>query len=288
MSNFSNRARVFWSVLTLQPKNCPYCLSAHTKRIGSNAYLSHVRECADCHLMYRWPKQDARFNRLFYQLSYIRQASDNMQLPTPDEAAALARGDFHGHPTALGIKRDLVTRVQSGGSLCVYGANWGYEVAQLARAGFEAIGFEVSQPRAQFAQHLGVTVVSEWDDVRARGPFDIIYCSHTLEHLPSPEAVFDFFAEICAPTGCLVLFVPNCGGAEARRLGVQWGPFSSSLHPLSFRAEFFKQALPKHGFASVSAFSDPYDLDQIQKPGSPAELNGEELLIVARRHPVPP
>ncbi|MFO1491534.1 MAG: class I SAM-dependent methyltransferase [Kiritimatiellia bacterium] len=288
MNNFSNRIHVLWSLLTLQSKDCPYCRGKKTRRIGCNSPLSHVRECEDCRLIYRWPKQDARFNHLFYQLSYIRLASDNMQLPTPAEAAALAASDFRGHATAMGVKRDLVTRLQPGGRLCVYGANWGYEVSQLARAGFDAIGYEISKPRAEFARHLGVTVVTEWDAVRARAPFDVIYCSHTLEHLPSPQGVFDFFSDICAPTGCLVLFVPNCGGAEARRLGVKWGPFSSSLHPLSLRAEFFKHALPRHGFESVSAFSDPYDPGQVREPGPSGELNGDELLIVARRRPVSP
>jgi hypothetical protein len=285
MTNLSNRIHVLWSMLTFQSKHCPYCQSRATRRIGSNAYLFHVRECADCHLMYRWPKQTDKFNKVFYQLNYIRLASENMHLPTLAEAGDLVKQDFKGHATALGIKRDLVQELKPSGRLCVYGANWGYEVAQLARIGFDAIGYEVSLPRAEFAARLGVSVLTELDAIRAKAPFDIVYCSHTLEHLPTPDNVFKLFADLCAPTGCLVIFVPNCGGDNARKHGLRWGPFSSSLHPLSYRADFFKHALPKYGFRSVSSFSDPYDLARIHNLNSQDNLPGDELLIVARKTP---
>jgi SAM-dependent methyltransferase len=238
--------------------------------------------------MYRWPKQTERFNKLFYQFSYIRLASENMHLPTPEQAVELRRTNFAGHITALGIKLDIVKALKSSGRLCVYGANWGYEVAQFLHAGFDARGYELSQPRAEFAsQHLGVPVVSELADLRRTAPFDLVYCSHTLEHLPNPDSVLRLFESLLTPTGLLVIFVPNCGGANALKDGVRWGPFSSSLHPLSYTAEFFSYALPRYGFHVVCPYSDPYPLDLIQNFSRQASLAGDELLIVARKHVAP-
>jgi 2-polyprenyl-3-methyl-5-hydroxy-6-metoxy-1,4-benzoquinol methylase len=241
-------------------------------------------ECADCHLMYRWPKQTDQFNKVFYQLSYIRLASENMHLPTPAEAAELRRTNFAGHVTSLGVKLDIVKALVSRGRLCVYGANWGYEVAQFSHAGYDATGYELSEPRAEFAaKHLGISVGSDLATIRSGAPYDVVYCSHTLEHLPNPHSVFQFFETILAPGGFLVVFVPNCGGANALKNGVQWGPFSSSLHPLSYTGAFFAHSLPKYGFRTVALFSDSYDLDQIRKHISQDDLAGDELLVVARK-----
>lgn len=282
MNKFRNRLHVLLSILTFQSKDCPYCRSRATRQIGSNAILSHVRACEACHLMFRWPKQTDKFNKVFYQLNYIKLASENMHLPTPHEVGLLLKSNFAGHPTALGVKCDIVKRLKPAGRLFVYGANWGYEVAQFAHAGYEAIGYEVSGPRAEFAcQQLGVSVFQDIESIRAKGPYDVIYCSHTLEHLPNPDSVLRLFENLCAKTGCVVIFVPNCGGDNARKQGVQWGPFSSSLHPLSYQAAFFAQALPKYGFNAVSTFSDPYDLELIERLSSQKNPAGDELLVIA-------
>lgn len=285
MDKLRNRLHVLWSIFTFQSKACPYCDSKATRRIGSNAYLSHVRECPNCFLMYRWPKQTEYFNKAFYQFSYVRLASKNMHLPTPEDAAELRRKNFAGHITSLGVKQDIVKALLPSGRLCVYGANWGYEVAQFSNAGFEATGYELSQPRAEFAaKHLDTRVVSDLATIRSGAPYNIVYCSHTLEHLPNPENTFRLFESIIAPDGYLVIFVPNCGSVNARKAGVHWGPFSSSLHPLSYTGAFFTRALPKYGFQTVTTFSDPYPLEQIRNFVSQTDLVGDELLVIARKN----
>jgi SAM-dependent methyltransferase len=283
MSNFQNRLHVLLSVITRQPKTCPYCGANTTRKIGSNSPLSQVRECAECDLMFRWPKQSDEYNKIFYQFRYIRLASENMHLPDPAEVVRLLETRFKDHITELGPKLDIVKSFGQGFKVCVYGANWGYEVAQLAAAGYQCHGFEVSAARASFGrEQLKVDLVSDLSVIQERGPFDLIYCSHTLEHLPDPRIALAAFTQMCAPGGHLVLFVPNCGGAQAREKGVQWGPFSSSLHPLSYRADFFRKALPEHGFEVVTTASDPYPPAASETfPGS--SLDGDELLVIARR-----
>ena len=283
MSNLQNRLHVLLSIITRQSKDCPYCKSGQTRRIGSNSPLSHVRECQSCNLMYRWPKQTDKYNRVFYQFRYIGLASENMRLPEPLEAENLLAIRFAGHITELGPKADIVKHLAPSGKVCVYGANWGYEVAQLSALGYDCCGFELSAPRADFGKaHLNVDVSSDLDAVRAKGPFSLIYCSHTLEHLPDPRIGLKVFNQMCAPGGHLVLFVPNCGGTAARTQGVSWGPFSSSLHPLSYQADFFRQALPDHGFQVIATSSDPYPPSESPDfPGT--SLDGDELLVIARK-----
>ena len=233
--------------------------------------------------MYRWPKQTDKFNKIFYQFRYINLASENMHLPSPQEARLLLDDGFRNHATHLGDKVRVVKMIQPTGRLCVYGANWGYEVAQLAAGGYGASGFELSEPRAHFArEHLNLDVLSNLDVVEQEGPYDLVYCSHTMEHLPDPRPTLEYFRRVCRPGGHLIIFVPNCGGDSAKRLGVHWGPFSSSLHPLSYQSKFFQRALPEHGFEFLEAASDPYRFDSNGKLAS-SDLSGDELLIIARR-----
>ena len=283
MKNTSNRMHVLLSILTFQSKACPYCKNRSTNYIGRNAPISQVRRCGECNLMFRWPKQTEKFNKLFYQLNYIKQAAP-IQLPSPDEVKRLLASNFADHYTHLGVKLDIVKQFKTSGRLLVFGANWGYEVAQFCKAGFDAVGYEVSAPRATFARNnLNVQVFPEFDSIHKQKPYDVIYTSHTLEHLPTPEIALSQFKNLLVKNGLLVVSVPNCGGNNAKKEGVKWGPFSSELHPLSYSAEFFLAVLPKCGFDLVAAFSDPYDLQQIKSMESKSYCSGDELLIVARR-----
>jgi SAM-dependent methyltransferase len=109
--------------------------------------------------------------------------------------------------------------------------------------------------------------------------------SHTLEHMPSLSGIFSLFHRLLAPNGLLAIFVPNCGGDEARRLGVRWGPFSNEAHTISFDAEFFRANLPREGF-EVRCLSNPYpsDVSKILEDSPRSDTTrGNELAVFGRR-----
>ncbi|MEM7395910.1 MAG: class I SAM-dependent methyltransferase [Verrucomicrobiota bacterium] len=232
----------------------------------------------------RWPKQTDRFNKLFYQRNYIKLGSDNVILPPDEELKVLLENNFEGHHRKLGQRLEAVQTRNEGGRLVVFGANWGYEVFQFRKAGYEAMGFEVSQPRADYARdRLECPVFHEREKVLGEKPFDIFYSSHTFEHLPDPSIGFSFAEEALAPGGWAVILVPNCGGKDAREQGLGWGPFSSSFHPMSYTADFFKAALPRHGFENILIYTRPYDIEQINRREPNGNEDGEELLVFAQR-----
>jgi hypothetical protein len=82
-----------------------------------------------------------------------------------------------------------------------------------------------------------------------RGQFAAIVASHVLEHLPDLSDVFERFSALLGYGGSLLLFVPNCGGRNARELGVNWGPMCCEKHPLALDSAFFERVLPQHGFS---------------------------------------
>jgi 2-polyprenyl-3-methyl-5-hydroxy-6-metoxy-1,4-benzoquinol methylase len=140
------------------------------------------------------------------------------------------------------------------------------------------MGFEVSRPRVEYGRKaLGVHLSSEIADLPS-GAFDAIYSAHVLEHIPNPKASLLTFQRLLKPGGKLFLYVPNCSGDHARRLGVKWGQMINEKHVLALTTEFFYRNLPKHGF-STEFSSSPYE--QAPRPyESACDLSGEELLVV--------
>ena len=239
--------------------------------------------------MYRWPKQNASFNESFYQKAYSKfHHSTATDLPSPEEItknlnSILQQGqrDFSHYIELmkhLGVK-----------SVLDYGSSWGYGAYQFQQAGMNAHGFEISRPRVEFGiKNLKVKLYDNLEAIRRTIPeFDAVFCSHVIEHFPDPSIALRDFSSLVKKDGWLIIVVPNCGGKLALKLGGKWGPFSSSVHPLSYKSDFFRYALPRHGFESFSFFSEPFDpreiLSSLSLKSYCSDCDGEELLIVAQK-----
>jgi 2-polyprenyl-3-methyl-5-hydroxy-6-metoxy-1,4-benzoquinol methylase len=291
MTNKEAMTRLTFLVSTLyrlgsfQPRNCPYCGSGDTVLLQRKKLLLELRRCRNCFLMYRYPKDDLQTNVNFYQADY--QQGMTTEIPTPEQLAHFLATNFRGSEKDLSQNVRIVKEQVESGRLLDYGCSWGYGVYQFRQAGYDAIGFEISKPRAAYGRkHLKVEIIDVFAELDNLEPasFDVIHCSHVLEHLPELQGVFTTFRKLLKPSGALVIFVPNAGGKNARELGVGWGPMICEKHCLALDARFFMHNLPAFGFApSFGGF--PYYLslvsyDTVQS--ADGALDGDELLVVAR------
>ena len=155
--------------------------------------------------------------------------------------------------------------VKEGSRILDYGASWGYGTWQLREAGFEAIGYELSRPRARYAREMLNTPVK--DDVNhLTGRFDVFFSSHVLEHLSSPLTAFEVAMRWLRPGGMIVALTPN--GSEACRQAnpdlyrTSWG----RLHPLYLDDAFYLRHFRDHPIMlSSSPYFSPYPLHDIQR-----------------------
>jgi SAM-dependent methyltransferase len=80
---------------------------------------------------------------------------------------------------------------------------WGVDISP------SAVDTAARDPRFQAYAHASFHTVREEDPTDLpRGPFDIIVCSHVLEHVPDDRALLRALRNRLAPGGILVIFVP--------------------------------------------------------------------------------
>ena len=269
-------------------QSCPYCGSMETFLISRKYYFLEMRECLNCTLLFRWPKETVAFNKKYYKSLY---SEDDLttNLPIESELKLLIEKDFADTEKKFSDKIKLIQQVMPSGLVLDFGCSWGYFMVQLERAGYQTIGFEISTPRAMFGEgKLGLQIFDNLDDFNKISDtyFDAIFTSHVLEHLPNLQGVFEMFHRLLHKSGMLFIWVPNGEGLSARKYGIKWGGGISEKHPLLFTSAFFYRNLPECGF-DVACFSNTDQLPSLERifeKRPVSSLDGDELIVMARKH----
>ena len=149
---------------TLQSTSCPYCECDRTSIVQWKNRIWQLRQCAECSLNFRFPKDDPEENVSFYQNKY-RQGNVT-DLPREEDIPSHISDCFKS------VGRDLTTHLRTiramvpSGRVLDYGCSWGYGVYQLSKAGYEATGFEISRPRVEYGRRtLNVDLTSDIDSL---------------------------------------------------------------------------------------------------------------------------
>ncbi|HEY2595666.1 MAG TPA: methyltransferase domain-containing protein [Chloroflexota bacterium] len=260
-------------------RSCPACGSPRTRLLKRKHLVTALFRCDTCGLMFRMPKGSQLEDQSFYQREY--QQGGTTDLPDPSELVELQRLSFApiGRDYSGYIEVLRALGVPPGATVYDYGASWGYGSWQFAQAGYRVYSYELSQPRARFAeQYLGCQVVADPRAIPER--VDCFFASHVLEHLAQPGALWQLAAETVRPDGVVVLFMPNgepgCEVRDPERYHQLWG----RVHPLLLTSASVAAMAAPHCFDTL-AYSSPFDLERVAAR-CPGLLDGDELLVVAR------
>jgi len=266
-----------------QEKACPYCGNKDFDKVDSKYLVTELLGCRDCHLNHRHPKDDAKFIKEFYQSDYSVDTHMITKLPSDEEIKELKKTNFPKLHDFAPVTEALLGR--RSGKVVDYGCSWGYSVFKLVNAGFDAVGFEISVPRAEYGrQKLGVDIVTEENDIREGN--DLVQSSHVIEHLLD----IGKFIEICKSKlkedGIFVSYCPN-GSREFQVrepdvFHVNWG----FLHP-NYLDIFFASHLFKDNPHLILTGDWEYNLEEVRNWDGKSQTigekkDGEELLIVAK------
>jgi 2-polyprenyl-3-methyl-5-hydroxy-6-metoxy-1,4-benzoquinol methylase len=224
-----------------QRRLCPSCRSNKFEKVDRKGFHELYR-CRECRLLFRYPYETAEEMARFYERAYC-QPGLTTDLPDILSLRDLLAVGFRGTQKDFTRIVELfeALRLAPGSSVLDFGANWGYGVWQLKRAGYNTIGYELAEARAAFSRELGVNVFTKWSDIVARAPFDVVFSCHVLEHTPDPSAALRRKIDVLARGGTLVALMPN--GSEAFRRSQPdafhrlWG----QVHPVMLNDEFMRR-----------------------------------------------
>jgi 2-polyprenyl-3-methyl-5-hydroxy-6-metoxy-1,4-benzoquinol methylase len=131
--------------------------------------------------------------------------------------SAWSRGTVYG-AQAVGSSMDLINILyllkpehneEETSVLCV-GCGDGLEMEPFAHLGYRVEGFDLDTEKVRVATYCGLTV-RQGDAMEPPVPrdfYDVVKCSHMLEHLPDPPAGLRSLASLVKPGGLIYLVFP--------------------------------------------------------------------------------
>jgi len=260
---------------------CPACGASDAKLVRRKYGVTALRQCWQCSLRYRTPKDDVGAAESFYTDEVYKQGFTT-DLPGDADLRAMLTNRFAGTEKdfAYRIEALFAAGLKPGARILDYGCSWGYGSWQIRQAGFEVFSYEIGQQRARYAKEkLECTMVS---DLRTLdGTMDCFFSSHVIEHLANPRSIFDAAEKALRPGGLFVCYAPN--GAvdrEKKDYGAyhqNWG----MVHPLMLTPEFMKGEASRRAFTHCGVFSSPVQSSDIEALCE-GNLEGDELLMIGR------
>ena len=212
---------------------CPNCGEPRSILIERKFLVTALRRCGSCQLMYRTPTDGVAESSRFYNNNY----REGFTTESPPLAAldAMIENGFSGqqnnYPYYISVLRALSNHKEH--ALFDFGCSWGYGSYQFSKGGFDVLSYEISKPRAVYAErHLDVKIVpsfAQWVDENPQ-TVDIFFSAHVLEHVPSPSDIINTARKLIRPGGLFVGFFPN-GSAAFRAREPAWSKLWGKVHP---------------------------------------------------------
>jgi 2-polyprenyl-3-methyl-5-hydroxy-6-metoxy-1,4-benzoquinol methylase len=184
--------------------NCALCNGTHFSLISQKDCKSgkelNIYLCDDCGLIQQLPLPSPEELRHYYATEY-RLDYKKTYHPKPK----------HIHRSAgLALSRAKFLRANgiTSGSLLDIGAGSGEFVTICSRSGLKAEGAEPNVGYSEFARSEYGANIRTQELANLEGRYDTITMFHVMEHLPSPQQVFEKLYDLLNPGGRLLIEVP--------------------------------------------------------------------------------
>jgi 2-polyprenyl-3-methyl-5-hydroxy-6-metoxy-1,4-benzoquinol methylase len=216
-------------------RSCPACSSSHAIPQGQKNGFEML-SCLNCDTLYTQTLPTANASQDYD--SYYD--AENLSVPAfiDQRLDEIVRG---------------FRRYRRSNRLLDIGCGAGSLLQAATRAGWDAVGVEVSRPAVDHIRLVGLNAfcgqLSEADFPNAH--FDVVTASELLEHVSDPGSLVSEIVRILMPGGLCWITTPNSRGASARVLKLDWSVVSPPEHLHLFSAPGLETLLLNHGFRRV-------------------------------------
>ena len=139
----------------------------------------------------------------------------------------------------LRSKRRLVASLVDSppGRLLDFGCGTGEFLAHCRSHGWAACGLEPDEKAQEVAAATHGLTVEPPEHIHdlPSDHFDVITLWHVLEHVPKLSDTIAELRRTLAPTGTLIVAVPNCASLDAHYYGADWAAYDVPRHLYHFR-----------------------------------------------------
>ncbi len=142
-----------------------------------------------------------------------------------------------------------LARYVSGGRFLDVGCNGGFMVEAAREVGFAATGIDLDPVSLDYARrHFpGSTYLHTTIEALEAEPFDAIYCSEVIEHVPMVDRFVAALSALMRPGAILYLTTPDFGHWRRPKDLERWDAFCPPDHCLYFDPASLTRLLERHG-----------------------------------------
>ncbi len=225
----------------LRKISCALCGGSRFRRWNGSDSL--FVKCFDCGLIFQNPQpvQVELVDR--YDEEYFAYETENEKQFFNLMELGLADVDFDSIERSLPPQRSFLD----------IGCATGMLIARMKERGWREQGVEVCRPAAEFGmRERGLRIsVGTLEEARfPEGAFDVVHCSHLIEHLTNPRGFLEEIRRILAPKGYFIVTTPNADGFQARLFGREWRSMIDD-HMYLFTRRTLRRLIEDSGFRVV-------------------------------------
>jgi 2-polyprenyl-3-methyl-5-hydroxy-6-metoxy-1,4-benzoquinol methylase len=231
---------------------CPLCgrqdgplvVRGTDRELGLPGKFSVIR-CIGCRLLRTDPRPTLDTMGSYYPESYAPY-----ELQTASTTAKPAPSWLRSRAARIFDARDHALPPVGPGRLLELGCASGQFLEAMATRGWEVRGIEPSAAAAAHARARGLEVANVQVEKASdpEGRFDLIAAWMVLEHLHHPVRVLARLREWVAPSGWLVLSVPNAASLERKIFGRNWYALQLPRHLYHYEPSTLTQLLAGGGW----------------------------------------
>ncbi|EKO50243.1 MULTISPECIES: class I SAM-dependent methyltransferase [Leptospira] len=222
-------------------ETCPCCQKKDWKFLYNSTFKNYnipIYLCLSCGLQTQYPRPEP--SQLYTEEYY----SGNANFSYRDERQT---EKFDRYVWKARIKN--IQKFKSNGEFLDVGCSFGGFLNCAQEAGFQVTGVEISSYSAEVAKSRGLKVYTgEFLDVDLpENFFDVITLVEVIEHLSSPEQIFEKLNRILKPGGLLLIQTANFEGWQAIDAGANYHYYLPG-HFYYYSQSNLKKILDRFGF----------------------------------------